>query len=151
MKKTVLTLACGFLASFSISAAECNAGQKSNYTVIPHYYASNNSDAAFYVTNHSDKPLQVKIDIYTHTGANYNDTLAHYYMFSSSNNPFQQWANLGSKEQGMLHIPMINVPTSGHARIAWKSEECLGTPVTVSLQRTTTGYPGLSIEGYGPF
>ena len=72
-------------------------------------------------------------------------------MFSPSNTPFQQWAKLASKEQGMLHIPMISTPTSGHARIAWQSDDCLSNPVTVSLQRTTTEYPGLSIESYGPF
>ena len=53
MKTSILACTIALGSIFSASATECTVGQTSNYTVIPHYYASNNSDAAFYVTNPS--------------------------------------------------------------------------------------------------
>ena len=151
-KKIFVFFTCLF--ALNSYAADCHVGSESGYVILPQYFANSNTDAAFYITNHSPSNVEVKIDIYTHTGAAFSSTLVHHYMFSTNNDPFQNWASLGSREQGMLHIPYQAATNAGHARVSWRSADCLSKPVSVSLQRTITNGVSafaLSVETFGPF
>ena len=153
MKTRLLALFAAATAVISMNALAHDDSQKLCYPLIHHegrmgsansvympfmHTAGSGWSSYFYLTNTSDKNLNVKIVLRTQDGEVYTPT--QYSLtgaFSSVNSPFDQvvgGAILKPFKTGQVHIKEEQLPKTLTGKITWQADACLEHAMTAAAR-----------------
>lgn len=115
---------------------------------LPHLLTGTNKwSSLIYITNISDKNINVKLTTDLYTGVSYTPNNTDHYGFEPGNTPFNDWAILASGKSARLVISDDNVTDFLAGKLTWQADACIEHGLVASV-RNVFSESGRYDQGY---
>lgn len=144
-----ILLAASLISSYSYACVGMSVNNQvlnAKEASIPFWNKDAGTYTNFFISNTSNKDIEVKLDLMTYDGSVYSNAIIPFNReFSGSNSPINAWATIGAKKVDVIQIPKGGANVFGQATISWRDSECLDTPITVTTWQGFNNNTDISI------